>query len=119
MRSGSGWQRLGGRAISRRRAVVAFAGGAGAAAFLAACGGDKKESTGGTPAAGGQAPAGTQAAQEQPRPGGVVTQRLSTDPPSLDIHQVTTFTGVWPCAPCMNQLVQFDPDKPGDRPEDI
>jgi peptide/nickel transport system substrate-binding protein len=68
---------------------------------------------------GGQAASGTQGAPEQPRTGGVLTMPLPTDPPNLDLHQVTTYTGVWPTAPCLNQLVQFEPSKAGDKPEDI
>ena len=108
------WQRPTTGRISRRRTMAILAGGAGAAAFAAACGGDRDKEQ---PA--GQTGAGQVGQQEQPRSGGVINQPLPTDPPSMDLHQVTTYTGVWPTAPCLNQLVQFDPAKPGDRPEDI
>lgn len=114
------WQR---RRVGRRRTLGLLAGGAGAAAFLAACGGDTSDDDAGS--SGGSATGGTpptQAAQpsnEQPRSGGILNQRTPTDPPNLDIHQVTTYTGVWPTAPCFNQLVQFDPDKASDTPQDI
>src|SRR5581483_1365261 len=55
-----------------------------------------------------------------PTPGGVIIQRLPTDPDRLDSHQSTTYVSVWPCAaPCFNQLVQFHPHKPGNTPQDI
>lgn len=105
---------------SRRRLLGAVALGSGAAAFLAACGGN---STGGTTSSsGGSAPAGgqaTQAAQEQPRSGGILAQSTPTDPPSLDLHQVTTYTGVWPVAPAFNQLIQFDTTKVNTTPQDL
>ena len=106
------WQRAYLRRMSRRRTLGVLAGSAGAAAFAAACGGGEKKDEGG-------ARPGAQAEQEQPQTGGVINQPLPTDPPSLDLHQVTTYTGVWPVAPCLNQLVQFDPAKPGDTPQDI
>ena len=106
------WQRAYLRRMSRRRTLGVLAGSAGAAAFAAACGGGEKKDEGGARPAG-------QAEQEQPQTGGVINQPLPTDPPSLDLHQVTTYTGVWPVAPCLNQLVQFDPAKPGDTPQDI
>jgi len=98
---------------------VAAGGGVGAAAFLAACGGDKSNES--TPSTGGAAPspAGAQGGNEQPRPGGIISQPMATDPPSLDIHQVTTYTGVWPINGAFNQLVQFNPEKPGDTQQDI
>ena len=84
---------------------------------MLACGiGDKDNQQGGASRPRGQQPG---AQGELPRSGGFLNQRLQTDPPSLDLHQVTTYTGVWPTAPCFNQLVQFDPDKPGDTPQDI
>ena len=120
MQYGGYWQRSGGRRLSRRRTLAGLAGGAGAAAFLAACGGSEdKQESGGASTSGGQAASGTQGAQEQPRAGGVVSFPTATDPPNLDIHQVTTYTGVWPVAPALNQLVQFDPDKPTDTQKDI
>ncbi|MER3420734.1 MAG: hypothetical protein C4290_09525, partial [Chloroflexota bacterium] len=55
----------------------------------------------------------------QPRYGGVISQRLPNDPDRLDAHQSTTYVSVWPHAPCFNQLVQFDPAKPQNRPDEI
>ena len=107
------------RRLSRRAGLRAGARGAAglAGAFALACGGGTKDQgkEAGAGAAGGQ-PA---AQQETPRPGGTISQRLQTDPQSLDIHQVTTYGAVWPVAPALNQLVQFDPAKPGDTPQDI
>jgi peptide/nickel transport system substrate-binding protein len=114
----SNWQRYAGRRVSRRAGLLGAAGAAGAYA-LACGGGEKKESKGGAATAtGGQAQA--TAAAETPKSGGVITQAFLTDPsPNLDLHQTTTYTTVWPVAPCFNQLVQFQADKPGDTPQDI
>ena len=107
------------RPFGRRRAVqtgaLAFAGVA--ALYTGACGGSKQENDGRTRTGGGQQPAAVQG--ETPRAGGILSQRLATDPPSFDLHQVTTYTGVWPIAPCFNQLVQFHPDEPADEPDGI
>jgi peptide/nickel transport system substrate-binding protein len=114
------WERAAARRFSRRRALAAV-GGAGAA-FAIACGrtSGQDDATGSDPvAAGAPGAAATQAAQEQPTPGGIISQRINTDPPPLDLHQTTTYTGVWPAAPCFNQLVQFDPTKVSAGPQDI
>src|SRR3712207_7565650 len=34
-------------------------------------------------------------------------------------RSTTTYTGVWPTAPCFNQLVQFDPAKVQAGPQEI
>lgn len=116
------------RAISRRRALRGGAlGVAGLAAFALACGNDDKKeqgaatTTGAATATGGQAGAATAApSAEQPKYGGILNQRLPNDPDRMDAHQSTTYVTVWPfAAPIFNQLVQFDPDKPGDKFEDI
>src|SRR5215212_9554475 len=101
---------------SRRRSLTL---GAGAVAFLAACGGDGKQDESNPGSASGSGAPATQAAAEQPRSGGIISQRLQTDPPSMDIHQVTTYSGVWPFAPCFNQLVQFDPNKSTNTEKDV
>jgi peptide/nickel transport system substrate-binding protein len=46
----------------------------------------------------------------EPKTGGTLRFRIPTDPPSLDIHQVSTYVAVWPEAPAYNQLIQYDPD---------
>ena len=105
------------RRFSRRTGFRTGLTGA-AAAFVAACGGGgDKESKSGAGGSAGTAASGSQ--QETPRQGGIISQRLTTDPPSLDVHQTTTYTSLWPTAPCFNQLVQFEPDKPDDSPQDI
>ena len=104
------------RRYGRRRALAALAGGTGAAAFALACGGGERKDEGGARPGSGQ---NGQAEQEQPRPGGIISQRIPTDPPPLDLHQTTTYTGVWPTAPCFNQLVQFNPDNPNNTPQGI
>ena len=116
-RRSSYWQQTAARRLDRRRTLAMLGGAAGAGAFALACGGGEKKDTGSNGAATGQA--AQPGTQEQPRTGGILNQRLATDPPSFDLHQVTTYTGVWPAAPCLNQLVQFQQDKPGDRMEDI
>ncbi|MFN8559824.1 MAG: ABC transporter substrate-binding protein [Dehalococcoidia bacterium] len=115
------WTRRVGRRQGLRAGVL---GGAGlAAAFALACGGGGGRGAGSgssAPAGGGAAPAGQQQAAEQPKSGGIINQRIPTDPaPNLDLHQTTTYTGVWPVAPAFNQLIQFDPDKPKGSPQDI
>jgi peptide/nickel transport system substrate-binding protein len=100
------------RRIGRRRALTAAAVGGGAA-VLAACGGASQGGNGGQPRG------AAQPSSDQPRAGGVINQRLPTDPPSMDLHQVTTFVGVWPTIPCFNQLVQFDSSRPTAGPNDI
>jgi peptide/nickel transport system substrate-binding protein len=114
------WRQATARRWSRRR-TIGLAGAAGSAALLAACGGGSGSggTSGGTGAAGVQVGAQRGVSTEQPRPGGVISQSTPTDPPSMDLHQVTTYTGVWPTAPCFNQLIQFDDTKPIAGPSDI
>lgn len=118
------WQRTMARRVSRRAGLRTGALGAAGltGAFALACGGSDKDKGTDTGAATGGTSGTQQAAQqqEQPKSGGVISQRTPTDPaPNLDIHQTTTYTGVWPLAPAFNQLVQFHPDKQGDTPQDI
>jgi peptide/nickel transport system substrate-binding protein len=114
------WTRAGRKGWTRRSMLQAGALGAAglAGAFALACGGSSSEkSAGGGTSSGGQQTGGQ---NEQPKYGGVISQRLPNDPDKLDAHQSTTYVTVWPfAAPIFNQLVQFDPDKPGDTPSDI
>ena len=114
------WTRALGRRMSRRAGLRAGALGlGGAAAFALACGGDGGKDTG---TSGTGAPAGQQATgqQEEPKYGGFINHAQQTDPsPNLDLHQTTTFATAWPMAPCFNQLVQFDPAKAENKPQDI
>lgn len=48
-------------------------------------------------------------AQDQPQPGGVLKVAIAGDPPSLDMHQETTFKVKIPMSNCYNTLVIFDP----------
>ena len=48
-------------------------------------------------------------AEEKPQYGGIMKVSLSGDPPSLDMHQETTFLVTIPLSPCYNTLVIFDP----------
>jgi peptide/nickel transport system substrate-binding protein len=48
-------------------------------------------------------------AEEQPRYGGILNVALAGDPPSLDMHQESTFMVQIPLASVYNTLVQFDP----------
>lgn len=104
--------------LSRRRALLVS--GAGAVALAAACRDDRRgsgDSKGPSDAGASSAPS-TPTAEEPAVAGGILNQRIATDP-TLDPHQATSSTSVWPTAPCFNQLVQFDPTKPATGPEDI
>lgn len=48
-------------------------------------------------------------AVEQPRYGGVLTQALGADPPSLDLHQEPAGSAQYLVAPAYNGLIQYDP----------
>jgi len=48
-------------------------------------------------------------AEEKPRYGGILEVALSGDPPSLDMHQETTFMVTIPMSPAYNTLIMFDP----------
>jgi peptide/nickel transport system substrate-binding protein len=48
-------------------------------------------------------------AEEKPQHGGMLEVALAGDPPSLDMHQETTFMVVHPMSPVYNTLIQFDP----------
>ncbi|MGH8057892.1 MAG: ABC transporter substrate-binding protein [Candidatus Entotheonellia bacterium] len=48
-------------------------------------------------------------AEETPRRGGILQVAVVGDPPSLDMHQESTFMVVHPMAPMYNTLIQFDP----------
>jgi peptide/nickel transport system substrate-binding protein len=125
MTEGSYWQRVQ-RARYDRRAVVrggALTGVGLAAAGLVGCGSSnnnngsstsgatKSASTaGGAPSSGSSPAAGASVAVAQPKPGGVISVPVSSDPQALDIHQVSTYVAVWPEAPCYNQLLQIDPN---------
>ena len=114
------WTRVLARRLSRRAGIRAGAVSAAGltGAYVLACGkdgGTSKDERSASPAAGQQA--GAQG--ETPRPGGIISQRFQQEPNSLDLHQVTTYQGVWPTAPYFNQLIQYDPDKPGDTADDI
>jgi peptide/nickel transport system substrate-binding protein len=48
-------------------------------------------------------------AAEQPQHGGILQVALAGDPPSLDMHQESTFLVQIPIAPVYNNLIEFDP----------
>jgi peptide/nickel transport system substrate-binding protein len=48
-------------------------------------------------------------AEEKPRYGGILQVALSGDPPSLDMHQESTFMVTIPLSPAYNTLIHFDP----------
>ena len=48
-------------------------------------------------------------AEEKPRYGGILKVALAGDPPSLDMHQESTFMVQIPLASVFNTLIQFDP----------
>lgn len=68
----------------------------------------KTEAKPAQPAA-GAIPADVPGSGTQPRPGGILTIALQGDPPSLDLHQVETQLALYPIAPVVNYLVQYDP----------
>ena len=133
MADDSYWLRLR-NARRGRRAVLrggAIAGAGLAAAGLVGCGSsaNNNKTAGGSAAQSTSVAAATSAgaatatpaasaaakpAGDQPRPGGVISQRLASDPPALDIHQVSTYVAVFPEAPCYNQLLQIDTQDPSD-----
>src|SRR5689334_23366423 len=111
------WKKVLTARLNRRRALAAgTATGAGLLALsLIGCnsGGGSGSSTGGESQASAEE-------KEPPRNGGILNGTLHTDPsPNLDPHQSTTFTTVWPAAPALNQLVQFDTNKPADTLQDL
>jgi peptide/nickel transport system substrate-binding protein len=107
MNDSSSLQRLGNRRLSRRGAIRAGAI-ASATAFAAGCGAKPTIAPSGSGAsASGAAAAGP------PRRGGVLVNRLNTDPPSTWIPLgAVTYVAVHPFAPAYNQLVQWDPADP-------
>jgi peptide/nickel transport system substrate-binding protein len=48
-------------------------------------------------------------AQDQPRYGGIMNVAIAGDPPSLDMHQESTFKVFIPMSNCYNSLVVYDP----------
>lgn len=108
-------QRVARRVVLRSGGVAA----AGLGALAVGCSSSKNNavpsSTTSVPAAkpanGTAAPAAA-ASSVQPQTGGILSQRLQTDPATLDIHQTSTYGAVWPEAPCYNQIIQFDPKEP-------
>src|SRR5712691_9361972 len=111
------WNRTLAARLSRRRALAAATAAGGGLIAFSVIGCSSGSSSGGSSGAASQANA---ADKEAPRPGGIVNGTLHTDPsPNLDPHQSTTFTTVWPAAPVLNQLVQFDTNKAGDTPQDL
>src|SRR6266550_6142954 len=108
------WQQLVSNRITRRRALAASGAAAMVAGMLSlpGCGGGESNKTAGSGSPGEE--------KEPPRNGGILNQTIHTDPsPNLDPHQTTTFTTIFPAAPAINQLVQFDPNKPGDTVQDL
>jgi len=84
-----------GLALSRRKLLGTLAG-AGWTAWAARSRGVAGIST-------------AEAAAEEPRYGGVLTQDTFADPPHFDLHQSETITALLPLAPCYNRLIQYDP----------
>src|SRR6266498_2293300 len=108
------WQQVVNNRITRRRALAATGAAAMVAGMLSlpGCGGGEGKQTAGS--------GGTAEDREPPRNGGILNQTIHTDPsPNLDPHQTTTFTTIFPAAPAINQLVQFDHNKPGDTVQDM
>jgi peptide/nickel transport system substrate-binding protein len=111
MANGSGyWERW----SSRRRLLVSAAamGAAAAGLGLAGCGSDNKpaSSTGGSPVAASTAAAPSAAAAG--KRGGILNDRLTSDPPGFDLHQFITFGTTWSQAPVYDGLVRYKPSQP-------
>ncbi|MGI8550434.1 MAG: ABC transporter substrate-binding protein [Dehalococcoidia bacterium] len=113
------WRRLTHRRLVRRSflrsgGIAAF--GLGAAA-VAGCGGSKTTANNTNSSPGGTAVSKTTGGSSaaQPVMGGILNGRMQTDPATLDIHQASTYSAVWPEAPAYNQLVQFDPQDPDNK----
>ncbi|MFI5341187.1 MAG: ABC transporter substrate-binding protein [Candidatus Methylomirabilales bacterium] len=92
--------------LSRRELLVA---GSGLAAWSAARRGAGSLVAGTWSMAGMPA---AEAATEQPRYGGLLTQDTFADAPHFDLHQSETIAALLPLAPCYNRLVQYDPFDP-------
>lgn len=100
--------------MRRREALrTALVSGTGVSAYAFACGRGHESDGASRTIPTENVPSG------QPRQGGVIVQRLPSDPDRLDLHQSTIYPSIWSTAPCFNQLVQYDPSKPGDTPQDI
>jgi peptide/nickel transport system substrate-binding protein len=117
------WQREGAGRVSRRRVLrgAAFGSAGLTAAALVGCsvsGGSSKNAApsgasataraGGSPAAAGAA-----------KPGGRLARGSTIDPDTLDLHQSETSGTITPAAPFYNNLLQFDPLKVDDGPNNI
>src|SRR5712692_8379469 len=100
------WQRMTGRRLARRallRSGGIAAAGIGVATLIGCASKSASSGKANTGAATGGSGAG------QPQRGGILSHRLPTDPPTLDIHQASTYVAIWDEAPCYNQLLQWDP----------
>jgi len=112
------------RTWTRRRFLGTVAGSV-ASALLVACRGGGGEATPTAAPAATTAPTPTNTPLAMPtavmevtptptteavRRGGILRMNLPGDPANLDLHQATTSTDLWCVAPCLESLLQFDPN---------
>lgn len=56
---------------------------------------------------------------DEPRSGGILTKRLSSDPPNFDMHQNSTFNVLHAIAPCYSTLTRYQWDAPFELEADL
>jgi len=113
------------RTWSRRRFLGTVAGSVASALLVACRGGGGGEATPTAAPAATTAPTPTNTPVALPtavmevtptptteavRRGGILRMNLPGDPANLDLHQATTSTDLWCVAPCLESLLQFDPN---------
>jgi len=109
--------------LTRRRFLVITAGTIASALLVACRSGQAQVTPTVAPAAGTPEPTPTPVAMptavmevtptpttEAGRRGGILRMNLPGDPANLDLHQATTSTDLWCVAPCLETLLEFDPN---------
>jgi peptide/nickel transport system substrate-binding protein len=106
-----------------RRQLLGSISGTFASALVVACRGGQQQPSPSPAAIVAPTPTNTPAAmptavmnatptqpQEAVRRGGILRMNLPGDPANLDLHQATTSTDLWCVAPCLETLLEFDPN---------